>query len=287
MDELTISGKKYISSKRAAEISGYAKDYIGQLARAQKIKATRVGRTWYVLEEALLGHKNENSSSISESIINHPNPRLAVQKTLYSHRQITDIPKTWSTVRYYSDQGAPLLPALINQKTATNEDIRTINKNIDNSDVIKKIKITHPSKITIVRTSREFPEPNNNVVGDEIIAPKNLPNPHVKTTGIALERRNLNLITYAPHALVAVLAIAIIVPLSGLFLGSELRFGSGAPERAVAAVGFENFSGIFDAGLSTFFSFYHALIDSFGLFFQNGLTFIVDLLSRLSEIIFR
>ena len=32
-DEMQIEGKPYISSKRASELSGYAQDYIGQLAR--------------------------------------------------------------------------------------------------------------------------------------------------------------------------------------------------------------------------------------------------------------
>ena len=56
-NQLTIEGTVYISSKRASELSGYTQDYIGQLARAQKILARRVGGLWYVLEKSLLGHK--------------------------------------------------------------------------------------------------------------------------------------------------------------------------------------------------------------------------------------
>jgi hypothetical protein len=47
-DEMVIEGKTYISSKRAAQVSGYAQDYIGQLARGGAIDAQRVGGLWFV-----------------------------------------------------------------------------------------------------------------------------------------------------------------------------------------------------------------------------------------------
>jgi len=48
MDELQISGKRYISSRRVARENGYTSDYIGQLIRAGKITGQKVGRAWYV-----------------------------------------------------------------------------------------------------------------------------------------------------------------------------------------------------------------------------------------------
>jgi len=57
MDELIFEGFKYISSKRAAEVTGYAKDYVGQLCRTGKVKARLVGRTWYVEEVGILIHR--------------------------------------------------------------------------------------------------------------------------------------------------------------------------------------------------------------------------------------
>lgn len=57
MDELLIEEKKYISSKRAAKITGYAKDYIGQLCREGRVPARLVGRSWYVLETAIQDHR--------------------------------------------------------------------------------------------------------------------------------------------------------------------------------------------------------------------------------------
>jgi hypothetical protein len=53
MDELEISGRRYISSKRAAKENRYHVDYIGQLIRGGKILGSKVGRTWYVEEKSL------------------------------------------------------------------------------------------------------------------------------------------------------------------------------------------------------------------------------------------
>jgi hypothetical protein len=57
MDEILIEEKKYVSSKRAAQITGYAKDYIGQLCREGRVPARLVGRSWYVLESAIQDHR--------------------------------------------------------------------------------------------------------------------------------------------------------------------------------------------------------------------------------------
>jgi hypothetical protein len=57
MDELVIGDKKYLSSKQAAKVTGYAKDYIGQLCREGRVPARLVGRSWYVLESALKDHR--------------------------------------------------------------------------------------------------------------------------------------------------------------------------------------------------------------------------------------
>lgn len=72
MDELVIEEKKYLSSKKAAKLTGYAKDYVGQLCREGKVEARLVGRNWYVLETSIMDHRfgavsetKEESSSTS------------------------------------------------------------------------------------------------------------------------------------------------------------------------------------------------------------------------------
>ncbi len=57
MDEITIEGKVYISSKQAAKITGYAKDYVGQLCREGRVDARHIGRNWYVLEDSIREHR--------------------------------------------------------------------------------------------------------------------------------------------------------------------------------------------------------------------------------------
>ena len=71
----------YVSSKRAAELSQYAQDYIGQLARSGQIEATRVGGLWYVLMDSLnsyqaspevgktLIHKERSPSSEDSNVL--------------------------------------------------------------------------------------------------------------------------------------------------------------------------------------------------------------------------
>ena len=57
MEEILIEEKKFVSSKRAAKMTGYAKDYIGQLCREGRVPARLIGRSWYVLETAIQDHR--------------------------------------------------------------------------------------------------------------------------------------------------------------------------------------------------------------------------------------
>ncbi len=62
-DELFISGKTYVSSRRASEISGYAQDYIGQLCRGGLIDAQRVGGLWYVFLDSLNAYEKNTEAA--------------------------------------------------------------------------------------------------------------------------------------------------------------------------------------------------------------------------------
>src|SRR3989344_8604814 len=56
-DEIIIDSTTFVSSKRAAELSRYAQDYIGQLARGGFIDARRIGGLWYVSMASLEEYK--------------------------------------------------------------------------------------------------------------------------------------------------------------------------------------------------------------------------------------
>jgi len=78
MEEIVIDEKKYISSKRAAKETGYAKDYVGQLCREGRVQARLVGRAWYVLESAIYDHRfgsnvdsRKTNEATAETLPNH------------------------------------------------------------------------------------------------------------------------------------------------------------------------------------------------------------------------
>jgi hypothetical protein len=68
-DEIPVGDTTYVSSRRASELSGYAQDYIGQLARSGQINAKRVGGLWYVHMDSLESYRSQpqNSRPIANS----------------------------------------------------------------------------------------------------------------------------------------------------------------------------------------------------------------------------
>jgi hypothetical protein len=94
MDELIIDEKKYISSKQAAKVTGYAKDYVGQLCREGRVQAQLVGRSWYVLESAILDHRFGADA-----------PQAATSE---SKDADAEAPAVWQPPRYEAAQNEPL-----------------------------------------------------------------------------------------------------------------------------------------------------------------------------------
>ncbi|MGH7175256.1 MAG: hypothetical protein ACREGR_02775 [Minisyncoccia bacterium] len=96
MNELTLDGKLYISSKRAAEITGYAKDYVGQLCREGRVEARLVGRNWYVLNDAIQGKQfgsiDKNDEDKRQEIQGISLRRDTDQIAKYETQDSTDFP---------------------------------------------------------------------------------------------------------------------------------------------------------------------------------------------------
>jgi hypothetical protein len=91
MEEILIDEKRYVSSKRAAKLTGYAKDYIGQLCREGRVPARLVGRSWYVLEAAIQDH------------------RFGTKETKQlKPAEAPALGKTWESPRYEASSGEPL-----------------------------------------------------------------------------------------------------------------------------------------------------------------------------------
>src|SRR3989344_2577345 len=107
MDEILIEKKKYISSKRAAKITGYAKDYVGQLCREGRVPARLVGRGWYVLESAIQDHRFGTKEAAEEIKEEHISPRRASVNA-------------WESPRYEAEQ-SEILPTMERKGNAEEE----------------------------------------------------------------------------------------------------------------------------------------------------------------------
>ena len=114
MDDLVLNGRKYISSKRASEITGYAKDYIGQLARSGKLDAKRFGRAWYVNEDDLRRHMGSEAVPVSATA--SLEGTQTGRKKLPHHLFVSaSLPKTWSNIQYLRDD-EDLFPSILKTK---------------------------------------------------------------------------------------------------------------------------------------------------------------------------
>ena len=95
MDEILIEEKKYISSKQAAKVTGYAKDYVGQLCREGRVPARLVGRSWYVLESAVHDHRFGNPKEMPPEEV----------------KPASESRSTWESPRYEASE-AEILPSV-------------------------------------------------------------------------------------------------------------------------------------------------------------------------------
>lgn len=76
MEELEISGKRYISTRRAARQHGYHSDYMGQLIRSGKVAGQKVGRAWYIEEESLAVYLGKAPAPVAAPVKVAPAPVL-------------------------------------------------------------------------------------------------------------------------------------------------------------------------------------------------------------------
>jgi hypothetical protein len=80
-----FDGKQYISAARAAEITGYAQDYVGQLARSGTILSQQVGNRWYVEKQSLSRHKSEKDrllGAVQSESVGLSRPRTNASNTV-------------------------------------------------------------------------------------------------------------------------------------------------------------------------------------------------------------
>jgi len=101
MEEISVAGKQYITSKRAAQLSGYAQDYIGQLARGGLIDAHRVGGLWYVSLESLMAYKVVPEAKAAPSV---PRPQTELESLItFDGRDYVSASRAAKMTGYHQD----------------------------------------------------------------------------------------------------------------------------------------------------------------------------------------
>ncbi|MEK7530619.1 MAG: hypothetical protein AAB573_02030 [Patescibacteria group bacterium] len=187
MDEVVISGKKYISSKRAARTSGYAPDYIGQLVRESKLQAVKVGRAWFVAEMGL------------QELVAGPGELSVIASS-------ATLPETWSPVIYMKDD-APLYPIAQENKISDTRENDDLSHHAEEK-VVKSVEIM---KIAL-------PKRSNGISLDGIKQiPKEIKAIGAVSISVTPKRRVSRLVGYALSVLFGVLFVTILVFLISLF----------------------------------------------------------------------
>lgn len=119
---VSFDGKDYVSASRAAKITGYNQDYIGQLARSGKILSRQIGNRWYVERSGLVNHKSEKDSLLaavqSESVglMRRPiTPSVPVSSQIMRPEPVKsptsrDYANAGPIMTYFSDEKHDLMP---------------------------------------------------------------------------------------------------------------------------------------------------------------------------------
>jgi hypothetical protein len=154
MDEITLDDKTYVSSKRAAEITGYAKDYVGQLCREGRVEARLVGRNWYVLEDSIREHRfGAPAITVPESPKNLPQiPEMAPDPVVAVGAPIAEaMENAWKSPNYTTIESPMLIPTLNTEEKKP--EINVIDKYAEHkgSYGIFKEEVTTPSTTSAIK----------------------------------------------------------------------------------------------------------------------------------------
>ncbi len=111
-DTFTYDGIEYISTGRAADLTGYAQDYVGQLARSGEVVARRVGRRWFVGRASLVAHKKENDDALAQVQAQSSGVTVApIEKEQTHTPNLSDARDIHFNVRYIPESdAAPFAP---------------------------------------------------------------------------------------------------------------------------------------------------------------------------------
>ena len=164
---ISFDGQDYVSASRAAKITGYHQDYIGQLARNNLVASRLVGNRWYVGRDALLTHKSEKDRLLaavqSESV---GLPRREIHKEIQTSGELNRVdnypgisPKqpgfrSQMDLTYTHDK-RDLIPNPVGAERS--EELTTEGNSAEMSEVSKRIPI-RSSRGTISQNSNDIAE---------------------------------------------------------------------------------------------------------------------------------
>ena len=164
-----FDGKEYLSAARAAEITGYTQDYVGQLGRSGKILSQQVGNRWYVEKDSITGHKAEKDrllAAVQRESVGLQIPQTATKNTP-KYLANTGYSGAGPILNYYHEENDLMA---LTEKAVSDADLPTPVKGTE--DALQELKInTHVYSIPIKRRYKDHSGAIAGRVGSERMLP--------------------------------------------------------------------------------------------------------------------
>lgn len=180
MDLLEFEGVPYLKASAIAKKLGYTADYVGQLCRSGKVEAKLVGRTWYVSETSIKGHKSSRNRSsksktqealkvsIRKDAVDRPTGNSSAAPAAVVKNFYKKIPEQKFK---YSEDGAELIPVLSKKPDSVRAKVAVVHadaKPLKISDSKPSYSLTATEKKPIKFTGKlSVTEPTSQVVESE------------------------------------------------------------------------------------------------------------------------
>lgn len=170
-DYFEMEGQNYISSKRASLITGYAKDYIGQLCRMGKIEGKLIGRNWFVSERSLRNHKFGEVEETAEATASAE--AVAIPVHVIGSTQVAAPARPWMSQRFVSAyaMNMPKASKLPDQRLLSGIDVRYYDGEpiffTDDSPLFPA-PVRVAQEAPVMATEGKYTPLNKNISADEI-----------------------------------------------------------------------------------------------------------------------
>lgn len=139
MESIEVKGVEFLKAAKAAKSFGYTSDYLGQLARAGKIEAKLVGRSWYVNVASLQEHKKgryRSSHAKTEKTFRQEVNNLRIKRDNKEKSHFSD--EAAHTATCYERDDSSLLPEV---------------RRVQGTE-----KLDEPKEIKVIETSQSRPK---------------------------------------------------------------------------------------------------------------------------------